>query len=130
MANLEAEREREAELLEVIEQQRAARQRMEERLAAFDEALEESRRELAEASEERSMLRQQTAGNVERLRDLAETLEGQRLAIIEHFRRWTESGADSGRRQAEEIERANRVARDLLVRLSERSDEVGQEQPL
>jgi len=76
------------------------------------------------------MLRQQTAGNVERLRELAEALEEQRLVIVEHFRRWTEGGADSGRRQVEEIERANRVARDLLVRLTESSDEVGQERPL
>ncbi len=130
LAALRAEREREAELLEVIEQQRAARQRAEERLTAFDRALEEARRELATAAEERSMLRQQTAGNQQRLRELAETLEGQRLAIIEHFRRWTESGAESGRRTVAEIERGNRVARDLLVRLTERTDEAGQEQPL
>ena len=130
LAALRAEREREAELVEVIEQQRAARQRAEERLTAFDRALEEARRELTTAAEDRSMLRQQTAGNQQRLRELAETLEGQRLAIIEHFKRWTESGAESGRRTIAEIERGNRVARDLLVRLTERTDEAGQEQPL
>ena len=130
LAALRAEREREAELVEVIEQQRAARQRAEERLTAFDRALEEARRELTTAAEERSMLRQQTAGNQQRLRELVETLEGQRLAIIEHFKRWTESGAESGRRTIAEIERGNRVARDLLVRLTERTDEAGQEQPL
>lgn len=130
LASLRADREREAELLEVIEQQRAARQRAEERLTAFDRALEEARRELDTAAEERSMLRQQTAGNQQRLRELTETLEGQRLALIEHFRRWTESGAESGGRTIAEIERGNRVARDLLVRLTERTDEAGQEQPL
>ena len=130
VAAVGAERERESELLEVIEQQRAARQRMEERLTALDEALEETRRNLAAAAEERSMVRQQVAGNQQRLRELAETLEGQRTAIIEHFRRWIDSGVESGRRQVQEIERANRVARDLLVRLTERSEEAGQEQPL
>ena len=130
VAALRGERDRELELLELIEQQRSARQRTEERLTEADEALEELRRQLAAAAEERSMIGQQAAGNRSRLDELAEALEGQRLAIIEHFRRWTDAGVDSGRSQIEEIERANRLARDLLVRLSEGSDEAGHEQPL
>ena len=130
LAALRAERERETQLLEVVEQQRATRQRLEERLVELDESLEAVRRDLAAAAEERALTRQQTAGNRERLTELAEAMEGQRDAIVEHFRRWTEDGAQSGRRQIEEIERANRAARDLLVRLTERSDEATREQPL
>ena len=62
--------------------------------------------------------------------ETAPVLSGQRVSVAEHFRRWTEAGAESGQRQVEEIERANRIARDLLVRLTERIDEAGQEQPL
>lgn len=130
LAAVRAEREREAELLEVIEQQRATRQRLEERLVTVEAALEDLRIDVAAAAEERAMLRQQTAGATERLVALTGTLEAQRLAIVEHFRLLAESGAEAGRRQGEEIERTNRVARDLAVRLAERSEEATLEQPL
>ncbi len=130
LAAVRAEREREAELLEVIEQQRATRQRLEERLVAVEAAMQELRNDAAVADEQRAMLRQQTAGAHERLLALTGTLEAQRLAIVEHFRLLAETGAEAGRRQGEEIERANRVARDLAVRLAERSEEATLEQPL
>ena len=130
LAAVQAEREREAELLEVIEQQRATRQRLEERLVAVEVSMEELRNDAAAAAEERAMLRQQTTGAHERLLALAGTLEAQRLAIVEHFRLLAESGVEAGRRQGEEIERANRVARDLVLRLAERTEEASLEQPL
>jgi chromosome segregation ATPase len=130
VAILRAVGERETELLEVTEQQRAARQRLEERLAQFDSELEETRIESRSAAEERSMFRRQVAGEQQHLRDLAESLEAQRDLILEHFRRWTESNTQAGRREVEEIERVNREARDLLVRLTERTDESSQEQTI
>ena len=130
LAAVRSQSEREDELLEVIDQQRAARQRMEERLSALDEAVEEARERLAEAQEERLLLRQQASGNHQRQREFGELLEAQRDAITEYFRRVNDANAAAGRGQAEEIERAHRIARDLLVQFSERSDEVGREQPL
>ena len=76
------------------------------------------------------MLRQQKGGAHARLLALAGTLEAQRWAMVEHFRLLAETGAEAGRRQGEEIERANRVARELALRLAERSEEATLEQPL
>ena len=76
------------------------------------------------------MLRREIAGVAERLRGLGEALEGQRLAMIEHVRRLTLAGEETARRNAEERAREVRVARDLLVRFAEGSDQVAQEPPL
>ncbi len=128
VAALRSGGDREHELLEVVEQQRAARLRTEERLALFEAALNDARSDLATAAEERSILRQHIAGSQQRLQDLAVALEQQSEAIVEHFRRWTDARSDAGRREVDEIERTNRVARDLLMRLTE-SGESGHEQP-
>jgi chromosome segregation ATPase len=130
VATLRSERDREAELLEVVEQQRAARHRLEERVAELEERLAESGSRLDAADEDRALLRRELAGAAERLRALGETLEGQRLAVVDHARRRTRADEDAARRRAEELDREVRVARDLLVRLSEGSEQAGQEQPL
>ncbi|MDP6607044.1 MAG: hypothetical protein QF664_12420 [Dehalococcoidia bacterium] len=122
VAALRAAGDREHELLEVVEQQRATRLRMEERIALFETALNDVRNDLAAAAEERSILRQQIAGSRQRLQEMAVALEEQRETIVAHFRRWTDASGDAGRREVEEIERTNRVARDLLMRLTEAAD--------
>jgi chromosome segregation ATPase len=122
VAALRAAGDREHELLEVVEQQRATRLRMEERIALFEAALNDVRNELGEAAEERSILRQQIAGSRQRLQEMVGALEQQQETIVEHFRRWTAASGAAGRREVEEIERTNRVARDLLMRLTEAAD--------
>src|SRR5690606_6474440 len=57
---LASERSRETELLELVDQQRALRVRLEERLSAVEEDVAAVRRELAAAAEDRALLRQQT----------------------------------------------------------------------
>ena len=130
IAGLRAAGDREHELRELIEQQRMARTRIEERIAAFAGELHEARTELAEAAEARLALQQQLAGDRQQLTALATALEAQREAIVEHFQRWTATRSEAGRREVEEIERANREARDLLVRLTEGADRSAQDQPL
>lgn len=130
VSQLESDRDRESELFDLVEQQRAGRIRTEERITALASSLEDICRDVAGASEERDVLRQQVIAYVDKLQGVADELQDQRAAMVEHFRRWTESTVDLGQRQVEEIERADRVARELLVRLTERSDEVAQEQPL
>lgn len=124
------ERGHEAELLELVEQQRVVRERVEERLSAFDSALEDARRDAVRASEERIMLRQQVAGQEERLEALAAAVDALREGVIEHFRRLNEAAEEAGRHTVEESSRASRRARDLLVRFAEDTDQTEREQPL
>lgn len=129
IGSLRASVDGEHELRALVEQQRTARTRMEERIAAFDAELHAANEALAQASEERSILQQQLAGDRRRLAALAEALDAQRAAIIEHFERWTAVRSEAGKREVDEIERTNREARDLLVRLTEGTEHSGQEPP-
>ncbi len=130
IAALRAIRDREGDLLDVLEQQRATRARMEERLNAAEEQIEEVRRVVSDAGEERALIARTQAGAQERMRALAEELEALRLLLIAHFRRQVQADEQAGRRQAEELEREARTARDLLVRLTEQSEELRGGPPL
>lgn len=123
-------RDREAELLEVVEQQRATRARLEDRVSRAEEAVEALRQAIAAESEERALLARALAGEIEQRRGLGERIEAQRDAVAEHFRRVARAEEESRRRQIDEIERDIRIARSLAVRLTEQSDEAEQEQPL
>src|SRR5690606_19737154 len=87
VAALRSVRSREEELLELVEQQRATRARLEDRVSGVEESLEEVRRHLAAASEERALLLRQVTGEAEQRRVLLERLEAQRDSFIEHTRR-------------------------------------------
>ena len=130
MAALHSERDRESELLEVVEQQRAVRHRLGERVADLDERLVENGARLDAAEEDRALVRRELAGAAERVRALGEALEDQRLAVVEHQRRRTLADEDTARRHADELDREVRVSRELLVRLSEVSEQTAQDQPL
>jgi chromosome segregation ATPase len=130
VAALRSIRDREEELLEVVEQQRATRARLEDRVSVAEETMEELRRDLATASEERALLARQVAGESEQRRALGERVEAQRDTVADHFRRISRADEESHRRKIEEMERDIRVARTLLARLSEQTDESEQEQPL
>lgn len=117
-------RDREADLLDVLEQQRATRARTEERLNAAEEQLEEVRRAVAGSEGARTLLAQGQAGIEQRMRTLGEAMEQQRQTLLSHLRRQLQADDQAGRKRIEEIERASRVARDLVVRLSEESDEL------
>jgi uncharacterized protein involved in exopolysaccharide biosynthesis len=99
-------------------------------VSVAEETMEELRRDLAAASEERALLARQVAGESEQRRALSERVEAQRDTTADHFRRLTRADEESYRRKIEEMERDIRVARTLLARLSEQTDESEQEQPL
>ncbi|MDA0256227.1 MAG: hypothetical protein O3C25_00595, partial [Chloroflexi bacterium] len=103
---------------------------LEERVAELEERLVESGARIDVAEEDRALVRRELAGAAERQRALGETIEGQRLAMLEHARRRTRADEDAARRRADELDREVRVARELLVRLAEGSEQAGQEQPL
>ena len=130
VASVRATRDHEAELRELVEQQRATRARLEDRLAAIEETQEALRRELADTAEERALMARQLAGGAEQRRELLERLEAQRDTFVEHLRRQVRADEERHRRSIEEMGRDIRIARSLLVRLLEETDEAEQEQPL
>ena len=130
VAEVRARRDREDELLELVEQQRATRLGLEERLTALEGRLEEALQSVAGGARERLAISQHITGAEERMRALSEAIEAQRGAVIDHFRWLVEAEEAHGRQQIEEIEKRIRRGRSLLVRLSEGSQQAQQEQPL
>lgn len=130
LAELRSRGDREDELHDLIDQQRAIRLRLEERLRDLETRLEDTLQRASGAAEERLALGQQVTGAEARMRALGEALEGQRWAMIEHFRRLIEAEEQHGRQQIDEIEKRIRGGRSLLVRLTEVSQQAGEEQPL
>ena len=123
-------RDRETDLLEVLEQQRSTRARVEDRLTTVEETLEELRRTNAELQEQIALLGRDRAGDLEQRRRIEERIEAQRDTVAEHLRRVLRADEDRAKRRIEEIERDVRVARNLLVRLDEQASGTDQEQPL
>ncbi len=129
-ASLRAVRDREAELAELLEQHRATRARHEARLREVEELVAAFGRELQVAEEERALLMRQQAMEADRARQSRERLEALREALIDQIRRQVEASEESGRRRAEETDRELRVARELVTKLAEETEDVIQERPL
>jgi ABC-type uncharacterized transport system permease subunit len=92
--------------------------------------MEELRRAIAASADERTLLARAQAGTEQRIRVLGEALEQLRQTLLTHSRRQLQADEQGGRRRIEEIERSARIARDLLVRLGEESDELRGGAPL
>ncbi len=122
LAQERARRDRENELLEVIDQQRSMRIRLEERLATYGEYLEEARERLGAAAEERAALARQAERTDERLLMLSEALDQQREAIVNHFQRLLEAERAASDKQIEGIEGRLREGQQLVTRLREGTD--------
>ena len=130
LAQERARRDRENELLELIDQQRSTRIRLEERLALYGEYLEEARERLGAAAEERGALARQLARTDERLLILSEALDMQREAVVDHFQRLLEAERAASDKQVEGIETRLREGQQLLTRLREAGDQRAPEEPL
>lgn len=122
--------EREQQLADVAEQQRALRQRLEAGLAMVQERAAAADVAQAAEAEERALLRARLGALEQRLGAVAAEVAGQREILLEHFRRTAGAAEEAGRRAMEEIDRQARAGRELLVRLAERADETSREQPL
>jgi chromosome segregation ATPase len=130
IAVLRSVRDREAEVLDLLDQQRATRTRHESRLSEIEEFVTEVQQSLTETADDYSRLSHEQAGAAERVARLGERLEGLRVSIIEHQRRQVRAEEQSGRRNVEETERELRVARTLLTRMSEQTEDAVHELPL
>ncbi|MSQ31446.1 MAG: hypothetical protein EXR64_05415 [Dehalococcoidia bacterium] len=127
---LSAIRDREAALLDVLEQQRVTRARMEDRLTTAEEALEAAHAVQALAAEAVTRLTRDFAGEAEQRRALAERIDAQRDLVSDHLRRVLRAEEEGARRRIDEIERDMRATRGLLVRLDEAATDAAHEQPL
>jgi len=130
VASLRSIRDREGELLDLIDQQRATRARHESRLSEIEELVLAVEQRLVSAEEQRARLAREQAGSVERMRDFGERLEALRMATVDHLRLRMRADEEMGRRRAEDQERELRVSRDLVTRLAEQTENVIQEPPL
>ncbi|MGE3962441.1 MAG: hypothetical protein AB7F65_12240 [Dehalococcoidia bacterium] len=130
IASLRQMSDHDVDLREVVEQQRAMRARVDDRLGQAEELVADLARQVAEGAESRALLQRQVAGEVEQRRALSARVDALRDTFIEHMRRQSQAQEQGHRRAIEEIEREIRASRQLLVRLSEDTDESEQEQPL
>ncbi|RLT37874.1 MAG: hypothetical protein DWI58_16480 [Chloroflexi bacterium] len=130
VAVVRAIRDREEALLEVLEQQRVTRARVEDRLNTVEETVEEIRRRQSALAEEQAILGRTQSGATEDRRDILERIESQRDVVMEHLRRVLRASEETARRHIEEVEREIRIARALVTRLDEQHEDAGREQPL
>jgi chromosome segregation ATPase len=130
VASLRSIRDREAELRDLIDQQRATRVRHESRLSEIEELVAAVQQALATGEEQRSRLAREQAGAEERIRGFGERLEALRMSVVDH--QWLRMRADeeTSRRRSEEMERELRVARELVTQLAEQTEDVIQDPPL
>lgn len=130
VAALRSTRDHEAQLMDLLEQQRVSRQRIEQRFAELDARQVELSGAIDADAEQRRLLRHELTGMRHEQRTQGESMEGQRISILEHLRRVTVTHEAAVRRQAEEMDRQLRAERELLVRLIEESQAADREQPL
>ncbi|MBT5773629.1 MAG: hypothetical protein HOH95_04545 [Dehalococcoidia bacterium] len=130
VSSLRSVRDREAELLDLIDQQRATRARHESRLSEIEELVSATEQALATAEEQRARLVREQAGAEERMRGFGERLEALRMSVVDHQRLQMRADEETSRRRAEETDRELRVARDLVTRLAEQTEDVIQDSPL
>lgn len=123
---LRTARDRDAELLDLLEQQRATRQRIEERLMAIEEGLSAVGRALLEAAEQRAQLRMQLAGVERRVVDVTARFEEQRELLQRQWRAVFDADDAAAARMASELERRARERHELLRRLNEENETNGQ----
>jgi chemotaxis protein MotB len=123
---LRTTRDRELDLLDLLEQQRATRQRLEERLMSVEEGLAEAGRALLDAAEQRAQLRMQLAALDRQVTRLTTTLEAQRALAQRQLRAVLDAESAAGTRTVAEIERRARERSELLRRLHEESEQLTQ----
>ncbi len=128
VGSLRASRREDSDLLDVIEQQRTHRHRLEARLAEFEDRLVEQSSRFDAQQQDVALARAEVAGVAERLGALTDLLEGQREAVLEHVRQSALAQQEAARRHSAELDRDVRVAKELLARFAEAPDRAAEEQ--
>ena len=122
--------DRETAVVDLVEQVRALRLRVEEGLTELAQRVDAQQTAERTEFEVQGVLRARLVALDRVVAEVAARVEAQRQVLLDHFQRVTALTEDAGRRQTEEIDRQVRAARESLVRLAERADEATREQPL
>lgn len=130
LATLQRVDEHERQLVELAAHQRVLGARLEDGMTQLRDGAASMHFVQENEAQARALLRTRLGALEQALSATDAAVAGQREVLVEHFRRTTAAAAEAGRREAEEIERQARARRELLVRLSERTDEAAREQPL
>lgn len=130
VAALQAAGRHDAELRDLLDQQRSLRQRLEERLMALDDGMREVARVLLDASEQRAQLKVQVTGLDARVTDLTRGVEADRELLSARFRALAELEDRAGQRTVAELERQSRERRETLNRLDEATEQATRGVPL
>lgn len=130
VAALQTANDRDAELLELLEQQRSTRQRLEERLMALDDEMRRAGEALLAAAEQRAQMRLQLHAVEQRVGVIEAGQLTERELLLARFRALAELEERAGHREAQELERRARERRELLSRLDETLEQATREVPL
>ena len=130
VSELQALRRSEAEIRDVLDQQRALRQRVEERFAELEAASRDIGGALLDAAEQRAQLRLSVAQITGRLDDLSAQVAGTRELLVAGLRALAAIDDQAGNRDVTELERRARDRRDALNRIEEQAEQAARGLPL
>ncbi len=130
ISELQGLRRSEAAIQDVIDQQRALRQRVEERFGELEAAVRDIGGALLEAAEQRAQLRLGVAQLTTRVDELSEQVAATRQLVVTGLRAIAAVDDRSGQRDAVEAERRARERRETLKRIEEQAEQAAQGLPL
>lgn len=130
VAELQAADRQDGELRDLLDQQRAMRQRLEERLMALEDEMRAVGRAMLEAAEQRAQIRVQLANLDARVGELTVGEGTDRELVAARFRALAELEERSERRVAAELEQRARERRETLNRLDEATEQATRGVPL
>ncbi len=130
IAELQAAGRQDGELRDLLDQQRAMRQRLEERLMALEDGMREVGRAMLEAAEQRAQIRVQLANLDGRVGELAAGEATDRELVAARFRALAELAERAERRVVTELELRARERRETLNRLDEATEQATRGVPL
>lgn len=130
VSELQALRRPEAEIRDMLDQQRALRQRVEERFAELEAASHDVGGALLDAAEQRAQLRLSVAQLTTRLDDLAAQVAGTRQLLVSGLRAIAALADRAEQRDVAEVERRARERRETVNRIEEQAEQAAQGLPL
>ncbi|MCC6236184.1 MAG: hypothetical protein IT299_01270 [Dehalococcoidia bacterium] len=130
VSELQTLRRSEAEIRDVQDQQRALRQRVEERFGELEAAVRDIGGALLEAAEQRAQLRLSVVQLTSRLEELSTHVTGTRQVLVAGLRALAAVDDRAGQRDATEAERRGRERRETLNRIEEQAEQAAQGLPL
>ncbi len=130
VAELQAMGHPDAQLRDLLDQQRVTRQRLEERFRELESGVRDLGRAALEAAEQRAQIRLQVAQLGTRVDDLAAQQEATRHLLVTGLRAMAVIEDRASQRDTAESERRVRERREALNRIEEQADQAARGLPL